>query len=176
MKSPIHLGNKSIYCCRDENEEITSRTTSFNLNWFNHAYQTKKEFQKDSKQAIVLSVAGDILFTISQCIYSLLLQPFSSDVHKNLGIFLHGKERWWYWHKSNTFNQYWLQSKLAQVYQWCDKDHPKTWSYQSHHTSVPSLTLSIIIDPAVENGGFFRDILFYPARLYMCIIAIHHDL
>ena len=65
-----------------KNEEIALRTTSFNLYWFNHAHQTKMEFQKDSKQAIVLSVAGDILSTISQCVYSLLLQPFLSGVHK----------------------------------------------------------------------------------------------
>ena len=125
-----------------KNEEIALRTTSFNLYWFNHAHQTKMEFQKDSKQAIVLSVAGDILSTISQCVYSLLLQPFSSGVHK-------------YSHKAKKGggigtsqiplnNIDWKANWLKFINQWCDKDHPKTWSHQSHHASVPSLTLSYI--------------------------------
>ena len=79
-----------------KNEEIALRTTSFNLYWFNHAHQTKMEFQKDSKQAIVLSVAGDILSTISQCIYSLLLQSFSSEGHlgNTIGKQMEGHGKW----------------------------------------------------------------------------------
>ena len=115
-------------------------------------------------------MAGDILSTISQCVYSLLLQPFSSGVHK-------------YSHRAKKgggigtsqipLNNIDCKANwLKFIDQWCDKDHPKTWSHQSHHASVPSLTLSIIIDPADENSGFFRVILFYLARLYMCIIDL----
>ena len=167
MKSLIQLGDKSICFCRDEKwrDRFKNHFLQFVL-----VQPCSPNQDGISKQAIVLSVAGDILSTISQCVYSLLLQPFSSGVHK-------------YSHKAKKgggigtsqipLNNIDCKANwLKFIDQWCDKDHTKTWSHQSHHASVPSLTLSIIIDPADEHSGFFRVILFYLARLYMCIIDL----